>query len=79
MYGQMSHTLKAIMIIIIIIIIIIILIIIIIIIVVVVIVIIIIIIIIITIIKTPFYLLKINKTTSKKYLCNALLLTCLYL
>ena len=36
------------------------------------------------IIKTPFYLLKINKKTSKKYLsnsnfCNALLLTYLHL
>ena len=27
------------------------------------------------IIKTPFYLLKINKETNKKYLSNALLLT----
>ena len=78
MYGQMSHTLKVIMIIIIIIIILIIIIIIVVI-VIIIIIIVIIIIIIITIIKTPFYLLKINKTTSKKYLCNALLLTCLYL
>ena len=31
------------------------------------------------IIKTPFYLLKINKKTNKKYLCDALLLTYLHL
>ena len=31
------------------------------------------------IIKTPLYLLKINKGTNKKYLCNALLLTYLHL
>ena len=31
------------------------------------------------IIKTPFYLLKINKSTNKKYVCNTLLLTYLHL
>ena len=31
------------------------------------------------IIKTPFYLLKINKRTNKKYICNTLLLVYLHL
>ena len=31
------------------------------------------------IIKTPFYLLKINKRMNKKYLCNALLLAYFHL
>ena len=31
------------------------------------------------IIKTPFYLLEINKRANKKYLCNELLLTYLHL
>ena len=31
------------------------------------------------IIKTPSYLLKINKRTNKKYLCNTFLLTHLHL
>ena len=31
------------------------------------------------IIKKPFYLLKINKRTNKKYICNTLLLTYLHL
>ena len=31
------------------------------------------------IIKTPFYLLKINKRTNKKYISNTLLLTYLHL
>ena len=34
---------------------------------------------IIIIIKTPFYLLKINKRTSKKNICNTLLLVYLHL
>ena len=36
-------------------------------------------IIIIIIIKTPFYLLKINKRTNKKYICHTLLLVYLHL
>ena len=35
-------------------------------------------IIIIIIIKTPFYLLKINKRTNKKYLCNSNFVTHFY-
>ena len=31
------------------------------------------------IIKTPFYLLKVNKRTNKKYICNIFLLTYLHL
>ena len=31
------------------------------------------------IIKTPFYILKINKTANKKYICNTLLLKYLHL
>ena len=30
------------------------------------------------IIKTPFYILKINKRTNKKYLCNSNLVTYFY-